>query len=135
MDKLTLTTPVFINGKKVKELLYDASAITVGMFAEAEARKLRKKKKKGGGFAGACEMDYSLHLYLGMMAIIAVNPEIDVTDLERVSGPDVMQLMRIGRNFITQRPEELSGESGLESSPETIPALSTSPSESSEKKS
>ena len=69
------------------------------MFADAEARKLRATSNKGGGSAGACELDYSLHAYLAMMAIVAVNSDIDVSDLERISGPDVMELMRIGRNF------------------------------------
>ena len=41
MEKLTLSNPITINGKKVKTLTYDTGAITVGMFAEAEALKLR----------------------------------------------------------------------------------------------
>ena len=41
MEKLTLQNPITINGKKVKTLTYDTGAITVGMFADAEARKLR----------------------------------------------------------------------------------------------
>ena len=101
MEKLTLQNPITINGKKVKTLTYDTDAITVGMFADAEARKLRATSNKGGGSAGACELDYSLHAYLAMMAIVAVNSDIDVSDLERISGPDVMELMRIGRNFTT----------------------------------
>ena len=40
MEKLTLSNPITINGKKVKSLTYDTGAITVGMFAEAEARML-----------------------------------------------------------------------------------------------
>ncbi len=36
MEKLTLSNPITINGK-VKTLTYDTGAITVGMFAEAEA--------------------------------------------------------------------------------------------------
>lgn len=60
-----------------------------------------------------CELDYSLHAYLAMMAIVAVNSDIDVSDLERISGPDVMELMRIGRNFTTARSAAQSEESGL----------------------
>lgn len=119
MEKLTLQNPITINGKKVKTLAYDTDAITVGMFADAEARKLRATSNKGGGSAGACELDYSLHAYLAMMAIVAVNSDIDVSDLERISGPDVMELMRIGRNFTTARSAAQSEESGSESSSET----------------
>lgn len=94
MEKLTLGNPITINGKKVKTLTYDTGAITVGMFAEAEALKLRATTHKAGGSAGATELDYSMHLYLAMMAITAVNPDIDIADLERISGPDVMELVR-----------------------------------------
>ena len=129
MEKLTLRNPITVNGKKVKTLTYDTGAITVGMFAEAEARKLRATSAKGGGSAGACELDYSLHAYLAMMAIIAVNPDMDVADLERISGPDVMELMRIGRNFTVMMSGAPSEESGSESLFGTTPEPSTSPSE------
>ena len=78
MEKLTLSNPITINGKKVKTLTYDTGAITVGLFAEAEALKLRATTHKAGGSAGATELDYSMHLYLAMMAITAVNPDIDI---------------------------------------------------------
>ena len=132
MEKLTLSTPILINGKKVKALTYDTSAITVGMFAEAEALKLRATTRKAGGSAGACELDYSLHAYLAMMAITAANPDIDIADLERISGPDVMELVRIGRNFTTARPAAQSEESGSESSSETTLEPSTPQSASSD---
>ena len=74
MEKLTLQNPITINGKKVKTLTYDTDAITVGMFADAEARKLRATSNKGGGSAGACELDYSLHAYLAMMKPVAICP-------------------------------------------------------------
>lgn len=121
MEKLTLSNPITINGKKVKTLTYDTGAITVGMFAEAEALKLR-----------ATELDYSMHLYLAMMAITAVNSDIDIADLERISGPDVMELVRIGRNFTTTRSGAPSEQNDSESSSETTPEPSTSQSESSD---
>ena len=121
MEKLKLSAPIMINNKPVDTLTYDTSKITVGMFTEAEARKLKATTAKAGGSAGAFELDYSLHLYLGMMAVIAVNPEIDVTDLERISGPDVMELMRIGRNFTTSRSVAPSGGSSSGEQSETTP--------------
>lgn len=121
MEKLKLSAPIMINNKPVDTLTYDTSKITVGMFTEAEALKLKATTAKAGGSAGAFELDYSLHLYLGMMGVIAVNPEIDVTDLERISGPDVMALMRIGRNFTTSRSVEPSEESNSAEQSETTP--------------
>ena len=132
MEKLTLSNPITINGKKVKTLTYDTGAITVGMFAEAEALKLRATTHKAGGSAGATELDYSMHLYLAMMAITAVNTDIDIADLERISGPDVMELVRIGRNFTTTRSGAPSEQNDSESSSETTPEPSTSQSESSD---
>ena len=116
MEKLTLSNPITINGKKVKTLTYDTGAITVGMFAEAEALKLRA----------------TMHLYLAMMAITAVNSDIDIADLERISGPDVMELVRIGRNFTTTRSGAPSEQNDSESSSETTPEPSTSQPESSD---
>jgi len=113
-ETLKLAKPITVNGQTVQELPYDASEITALQFSEAEARKLRATTQKAGGFAGAMEMDYSLHLYLGMMAVVALNPAIDVSDLERIKGQDVMALMRIGRNFTISKSEEPSGESSSE---------------------
>lgn len=129
MEKLKLGTPLTVNGKKLHELTYDTNEITVALFAEAEARKLKATTAKAGGLAGAAEMDYSMHLYLGMMAVIAVNPEIDISDLERISGSDVMALMRIGRNFTTSRSEEHSEENSSGEQSETTPESSTPQSE------
>ena len=131
MEKLILSNPIPINGKKIKEITYDTNGITVAMFAEAETRKLKATTAKGGGSAGAFELDYTLHLYLGMMAVIAVNSDIDVADLERLSGPDVMALMRIGRNFTTSRLAAPSEESSSGELSETMPEPSTPPSETS----
>ena len=102
------------------------------MFAGAVALKRRATTHKAGGSAGATELDYSMHLYLAMMAITAVNPDIDIADLERISGPDVMELMRIGRNFTTARSAAQSEESGSESSSETTLEPSTPQSASSD---
>ena len=129
MNELKLSAPIMVNGKKLNVLTYDTNAITVSLFAEAEARKLKATTAKAGGLAGAAELDYSLHLYLGMMAIIAVNPDIDVSDLERITGADVMALMRIGRNFTTSRSEAHSEENSSGEQSETTPESSTPQSE------
>ena len=57
---------------------------------------------------------------------------IDIADLERISGPDVMELVRIGRNFTTTRSGAPSEQNDSESSSETTPEPSTSQSESSD---
>lgn len=133
MELLKLKTPIEINGKKVKELSYDPQKITVEMFADAEARKLRATTRKGGCTV-AFELDYSFHLYLGFMAIIAVNQEIDVTDLERITGADIYAISRIGRTFILGTAGEASEDETSDEPSETTPENSTRQSETSNKK-
>ncbi len=99
MNTLKLKNPIKINGKEVKELTYDVNEITAEAFVEAETRKFNASSKKGLN-ASAIEMDYSMHLELGFAAIVAVNPEIDYNDLNRLKGPDLIAVARVSRNFI-----------------------------------
>lgn len=98
MNKLVLQKPLMINNKEVKELTYNTAEITAGQFCEAEGYKYKSNGNQPS--LTAQEFDNGLHLYLGMMAIIAINPDIDITDLERIKGWDMVQVARIGRNFI-----------------------------------
>ena len=122
MEIIKLKNPIQINGKVVPELTYDVNEITPSGFAEAEYRKTRANGSKGSPSSAAVELDYSLHLYLGFAAIIAVNPEYDFNDLERIKGTDVMEVMKVGRNFIlasvdtsTDEESENASETTLES--------------------
>ena len=61
--------------------------------------------------AAIAEANTTLHLYLGYMSIIAVNPEFDFEDLEiGLHGSDIFNVMTIGRNFITGGYTDLSPE-------------------------
>lgn len=113
MDKIELKNPLKINGKSVGVLNYDINQITAAGFAAAEFRKSQANGSKGAPSAAAVELDYSMQLYLGFAAILAVNPEYDYNDMERITGADVMSVMRIGRNFILASAE---GESEADSS-------------------
>lgn len=99
METIKLRNPIMINGKKIAKLAYDANEITPQAFAEADARKMKASGSKGGNLSGAVELDYGLHLYIGFAAIQAANPTYDITDLERIKGSDVMEVMKVGRNF------------------------------------
>ena len=112
-NKITLREPIAINGKQVTELTYDALQITAEQFSEACARSSAIDKNKSFSFKMR-ENDYALHLYLGMMAIIAVNPEIDITDLERIKGFDVLAVADIGMLFTLRRSAATSEESNSE---------------------
>lgn len=127
---LTLTNPIMINGEKVKEMSYDTNEIDGILFATAEAKKKAAAGMKNVSISAAAEFDFGLHLYLGYAAIIAVNPKYDFTDLERIKGHDVMEVMKIGRNFMLKSDEgsqESVSDEPTETTPEsTTPALPTS---------
>ena len=107
---LKLHDPILVNGKQVTELTYDALQITAQQFSEACARSAAIDKNKTFSFKMR-ENDYSLHLYLGMMAIVAVNPDIDIADLERIKGFDVLAIADIGMLFTLRRSAATSEES------------------------
>jgi hypothetical protein len=98
MDKIFLSKPIMINAQSVQELTYDTEKITAEMFCQADAYKSEAQGNKA--IFSTYELDSGLHLYLGMMAVIAENPHIDIKDLERVTGQDLVKFISIGRNFI-----------------------------------
>ena len=124
MEEIKLKNPIQINGKEVDTLTYDVNEITPAGFAEAEYRKTRANGSKGAPSSAAVELDYSLHLYLGFAAIIAVNPEYDFNDLERIKGADVMEVMKVGRNFIIASAGKSTDEES-ENASETTPESTT----------
>ena len=95
-----LTNPITVNGKELTELLYNTEEITGVLFCEADAKRRIAAGAKNVSIAPAAEFDYGLHLYLGFAACIAANPSLDFSDLERVHGVDVVEIMAVGRNFI-----------------------------------
>ena len=133
MDTIKLRNPILINGKQVSVLTHDANEITPSGFAEAEYRKTRANGSKGAPSSAAVELDYSLHLYLGFAAILAVNPEYDFNDLERIKGSDVMEVMKVGRNFIIDSVDNSQADTS-ESVSETMPESTTPEQQNSNKK-
>lgn len=106
MNKLLLKNPITINGKEVAEVTYDTNEITGVLFATAESKKKAAEGMKNMNISAAAEFDFGLHLYLGYAAIIAVNPDYDFSDLERIKGKDTVEVMRIGRNFMLMSDQE-----------------------------
>ena len=116
MEKvIKLSKPVLIDGKEVKELKYDIDEVTPELFAEAEGlkNKATTKVRMQGGMAGAMELDYSFHLYLGAACVVAVNPGVTFEDVLRVKGLDIKKIAEVGRSFLTA-----SGESTEDNSEE-----------------
>ena len=103
---LTLKNPVMINGDKITEMKYDTNEIDGVLFATAEAKRKAAAGMKNLSVSAAAEFDFGLHLYLGYAAIVAVNPTYDFSDLERMKGADVVEVMALGRNFMLKSEPE-----------------------------
>lgn len=99
---IKLEHPILVNGNQVEELTYDTDEITAGLFSAADTRRRISAGVKNVTIVPTAEFDFPLHPYLGYAAIIAVNPQYDFADLERVKGSDMLKIMEIGRNFILQ---------------------------------
>lgn len=125
---LKLDNPIKINNKEYTEFEYNPLKITAAQFSEACAKSSAVTKSRTVSF-NFKQTDTALHLYLGMMAVIAVNPEIDIADLERIEGYDVLELTDIGMLFTYRRWEAPSKESNSEEPSENIADTSTQASE------
>lgn len=106
MGTLKLRNPIMINGKSVAEVTHDSNEIDGILFAMAESKRKAAAGLKSTSITIAAEFDFGLHLYLGFAAIIAVNPEYDFSDVERMKGRDVVEVMTIGRNFMLASEQE-----------------------------
>lgn len=132
MNSIKLQNPIKIDGKTVNELTYDINEITAIGFIEAEAKR-KSAAGRAVNITPAVEFDFGLHLYLGFAAIIAVNPKIDWSDLERLHGHDVVEVTGIGRNFILKSEDKESPESESGAASETTPESTTPAQQSSGK--
>jgi len=132
---LKLKNSIMINGKEVSEVSYDVNEITGVLFATAEAKKKAGVGLKNVSISVSAEFDFGLHLYLGYAAVIAVNPAYDFSDMERIKGQDVVEIMHIGRNFM-MKSEESSAQSDSDEPAEiTQESITQAPSNSSESES
>jgi len=123
---IELRNPIKVNNELVKELTYDTESITIDQFQEAERRAAFTAGIKEMVIVDFLESNGTFQQYIGMFAIINVNPEVDIEDLKRLKGFDTMQLYRIGRNFIRgsaqeNEPEMDSVDEILGDSAETTP--------------
>ena len=124
MKTLKLRNPIMVNGEKVAEMTYDSNEIDGILFATAESKRKAAAGMKNTTITPAAEFDFGLHLYLGFAAIVAVNPSYDFSDVERIKGRDIVEVMAIGRNFmLASGQEQLESDSGEPT--ETMPESTT----------
>ena len=132
-DILKLKNPIVVDGKTVSEMAYDTNEITAAQFAEADIKRKIAAGTKNVAITPAAEFDFSLHVYLGFAAIVAANPSVDFSDVERIHGADLVNVMDIGRNFILQSevstPETSDEQSETTAEPSTQASQTSSESE------
>jgi len=97
---LKLSSPIKVNGVEIKELAYDIDALGPGDIMQAD--KNRMKVTSGMVSQTVAELDTTLHLYVGLQAVIKLNPSVDVSDLNNLSGKDTYKIMKIGRSFFRE---------------------------------
>lgn len=132
MKTLKLKNPIMINGEKVTEVTYDSNEIDGILFATAESKRKAAAGMKNTSITPAAEFDFGLHLYLGYAAIVAVNPSYDFSDVERIKGHDVVEVMAIGRSFMLASDQEQQ-ENDSDAPTETTPESTTQAQQSSKK--
>lgn len=115
---LQLENPILINNKEYTALSYDPMEITVEQFSIAASRSAAVAKNKTLTL-NMRESDYAFHLYLGMMSVLAVNPEMDLADMERIKGYDTLALADIGMLFTLRRSEAASVQNSSEKQSES----------------
>lgn len=124
MKKIVLENPILVNGNTVSELSYNTDKITALQFIEACAKSAAIDKTQAVTVK-LKENDYALHMYLGFMAVIAVNPQIDITDLERITGTDILKLTNIGMVFTVGKSAVSSEENSSDEQSENTVVTST----------
>ena len=122
---LKLMHPLLVNGQEMTELDYDTEEINAVQYSIACQRSAAISKSNQSVTVKFRENDNSLHMYLGFMAIIAVNPQIDITDLERIKGTDVLNIADIGQVFILRISGAGSPQSNSDVQSETTQEPST----------
>lgn len=121
--KIELKKAIMIDGNEVNTLTYDTDKISVESYLKA----LSRATQKSGGITGVnIKLDAGAHLILGMYAVLAENPQYDITDIERVTGYDIIQLVDIGMAFIIGREEQTTEPSEKQSDPMPKPTTQTS---------
>ena len=97
---LKLSSPIKVNGVEIEELAYDIDALGPGDIMQADKNRMRVTN--GLVSQTVAELDPTLHLYVGLQAIIKLNPSVDISDLNNLGGKDTYKVMKIGRSFFRE---------------------------------
>lgn len=118
LEKFYLDNPIKINGEEVRELKYDFDELTVEDYTNAEVAKSAAMGSSGAMVQKMAQLDSTLHIYIAMAAVIAVNRSYTYLDLNKIRGLDLNKLMKAGQSFFTRRKSEESEQNSLKNSQE-----------------
>lgn len=93
MKTIALAHPITVNGKERSTIDLDFEALTVDAFTRADSRSHGGE----GNVLTLMEANGTLHLNLAFEAAIAADQTLDITDLERLKGADIMKFAAAGR--------------------------------------
>lgn len=121
MKTIALAHPITVNGKERSTIDLDFEALTVDAFTRADSRSHGGE----GNVLTLMEANGTLHLNLAFEAAIAADQTLDVTDLERLKGADVMKFAAAGRFFTLQSATDSTGEASEAPSESTDESTTT----------
>lgn len=121
MKTIALAHPITVNGKERSTIDLDFEALTVDAFTRADSRSHGGE----GNVLTLMEANGALHLNLAFEAAIAADQTLDITDLERVKGSDVMKFAAAGRFFTLQSATDSTGETSEAQSENTDESTTT----------
>lgn len=121
MKTIALAHPITVNGKERSTIDLDFEALTVDAFTRADSRSHGGE----GNVLTLMEANGTLHLNLAFEAAIAVDQTLDITDLERLKGADIMKFAAAGRFFTLQSATDLTDETSEAQSESTDESTTT----------
>ncbi|MDA3732037.1 hypothetical protein PBV87_11145 [Niameybacter massiliensis] len=98
---LTLRKPIMINGNEAKELTYDFENMTA-----RDKLNAGRRIKADGIPVSVEEIDTDYHMYLFAAAVVKANPEMDISDVLRISAKDIQKGASLARDFFYIDSEE-----------------------------
>lgn len=98
---LKLSKPIMINDSEVTELPYDFDSMTA-----KDKLEVSKNMKKAGYAPSVEELDTDYQFFLFAKAVSKADPDIDATDIMRISAKDSRKASSLARNFFYIGSEE-----------------------------
>ena len=111
MQKITLKNPIKVDGKEVKELSFDTDLFSIEDLERAN--KKLAKLNKNAMFVQETDPDY--HFILACVIAEKTSANISAEDLRRLKGSDLIQLQRLGRDFLLESVTQQQETSDVES--------------------